>query len=135
VWKTAGAVRWILRIVLAVAANALALWLASVLLDGVVIDGTGFIVAVIIFSLLSLLLRPIIIWFVAKYARPVLGVVALVATFVILLITDVLSDGIEIEGVGTWILATLIVWFATLIYELVDERILSALGHGRPRPA
>jgi putative membrane protein len=126
-------VRWILRIVLAVAANAIALLLASFLLDGVVIDTAGFIFAVIIFSILSLILRPILVWFVAKYARPLLGVVALVATFVILLITDVLSDGIQIEGVGTWILATLIVWFATLIYELLDERILTGLGHGRPR--
>lgn len=134
-WKTPPAVRWILRILLALAANAIALLLASFLLDGVVIDTAGFVFAVIIFSILSLILRPILVWFVAKYARPVLGVVALIATFVILLITDVLSDGIQIEGVGTWILATLIVWFATLIYELFDERILRGLGHGRPRPA
>ena len=132
-WKTPAAVRWILRILLALAANAIALLLASFLLDGVVIDTAGFVFAVIIFSVLSLILRPILVWFVAKYARPVLGVVALIATFVILLLTDVLSDGIEIEGVGTWILATLIVWFATLINDIFDERILRGLGHGRPR--
>lgn len=132
-WKTPAAVRWILRILLALAANAIALLLASFLLDGVVIDTAGFVFAVIIFSVLSLILRPILVWFVAKYARPVLGVVALIATFVILLLTDVLSDGIEIEGVGTWILATLIVWFATLIYDIFDERILRGLGQGRPR--
>jgi putative membrane protein len=134
-WKTPAAVRLILRILIAVAANALALWLASVLLDGVVLDAGGFIFAVIIFSLLSLLLRPIIIWLVARWVRPLLGVVALVATFLILLVTDLLSDGIQIDGAGTWILATLIVWAATLIFELLDERILRGLGHGRPRTA
>jgi uncharacterized membrane protein YvlD (DUF360 family) len=134
-WDTARAVRFLLRIVLAVAANALALWLASVILDGVVLDAGGFVFAVIVFSLLSLLLRPIIVWVVVRWARALIGVVALVATFVILLLTDLLSDGIQIEGVGTWIAATLIVWAAQLVYELLDERILRGLGHGRPSPA
>jgi hypothetical protein len=36
------------------------------------------------------------------------------ATFVALLVTDLTSDGISIEGVGTWIAATVIVWVGAL---------------------
>jgi uncharacterized membrane protein YvlD (DUF360 family) len=39
----------------------------------------------------------------------------LISTFVALLITDLLSDGLEISGAGTWIAATVIVWLASLL--------------------
>jgi uncharacterized membrane protein YvlD (DUF360 family) len=127
-------VRWLLRVGLSVAANAVALLVVAALLDDFEIDAAGFVVALIIFSLLSLVLRPILFWAVAKWARPVLGIVGLVATFVILLLTDLLSDGIQIEGAVTWILATVIVWLGGLLYELFGERIQRGIMPG-PRPA
>ena len=45
----------------------------------------------------------------------VLGGVALIATFASLVITDLVSDGFSISGVGTWLAATVIVWVASLI--------------------
>jgi hypothetical protein len=51
------------------------------------------------------------------------------------LLADILSDGIEIEGIGTWILSTLIVWAGTLLYDVVDDKVIAAaegrLGTGR----
>ena len=112
--------RWLVSIGLALVANAVGLLLASLLLDDFEIDATSFVAAVVIFSILTLLLRPILVWVVARFARPLLGVVALVTTFLILLVTDVVSDGISIEGATTWILATVIVWLATVVFELFD---------------
>ena len=43
------------------------------------------------------------------------GGVALIATFVALVVTDILSDGFTINGVGTWIAATVVVWVAALL--------------------
>jgi hypothetical protein len=40
---------------------------------------------------------------------------SLIATFLALLLTDLVSDGLEIEGVVTWVLATLIVWPCTAL--------------------
>jgi putative membrane protein len=127
-------VRLAVRIVLAVLANAIALLIAAAVLDGVRIDATGFVVAVAIFSLASLILRPIVAWLVLRWARPLLGVIALVTTFVLLLVTDLLSDGLEIEGTLDWILATVIVWLATMIYDLFSVRIqrMALAGLGRP---
>jgi uncharacterized membrane protein YvlD (DUF360 family) len=127
-------VRWLLHVGLSVGANAVALLVAAAVLDDFSIDATGFVVAVIIFSLLSLILRPILVWTVAKWARPLLGVIGLVATFVILLVTDLVSDGIDIEGASTWILATVIVWLGGFLFELFGAR-LALLIMPRPRPA
>jgi putative membrane protein len=127
-------VRLAVRIVLAVVANAIALLIAAALLDGVRIDATGFVIAVAIFSLASLILRPIVAWIVLRWARPLLGVIALVTTFVLLLVTDLLSDGFEIEGTLDWVLATVIVWLATMIYDLFSRRLtrMALIRLGRP---
>jgi putative membrane protein len=110
-----------IRVLLAVGANAIALLLAAAVLDGVEVEAASFIVAVAIFSLASLVVRPVVAWIVTERVRPLLGVVALVTTFIVLVITDLLSDGLAIDGAIDWILATVIVWAATLLYDVVDE--------------
>ena len=126
--------RFAIRIALAVVVNAIALLIAAAVLDGVRINASGFVIAVAIFSLASLLLRPLLAWIVLRWARPLLGVIALVTTFALLLITDLLSDGLEIEGTLDWVLATVIVWLATMIYDLFSVRIqrMALAGLGRP---
>jgi uncharacterized membrane protein YvlD (DUF360 family) len=41
--------------------------------------------------------------------------VALIATLVSLIVTDLVSDGFSISGVGNWIAATVIVWVVALL--------------------
>ena len=115
--------RWLISIALALGSNALALLIAAALLDDFEIDATTFVFAVIIFSILSLVLRPILVWMVVKWARPLAGIIGLVTTFVILLLTDAVSDGIQIEGTSTWIVATVIVWLGSVVFELLDGPI------------
>jgi hypothetical protein len=45
--------------------------------------------------------------------------VALVATFIGLVVTSLLSDALTIDGVVTWIAATVIVWLGGLIAGLL----------------
>jgi putative membrane protein len=127
-------VRLAVRIVLAVVANAIALLIAAALLDGVRIDAAGFALAVIIFSLASLIVTPVLAWIVLKRMRALLGVIALVTTFAALLVTDLLSDGFEVEGALDWVLATVIVWLATMIYDVFSRRLtrMALAGLGRP---
>jgi putative membrane protein len=127
-------VRLAVRIVLAVVANAIALLIAAALLDGVRIDAAGFALAVIIFSLASLIVTPVLAWIVLKRMRALLGVIALVTTFAALLVTDLLSDGFEIEGALDWVLATVIVWLATMFYDLFSRRLqrMALVRLGRP---
>jgi uncharacterized membrane protein YvlD (DUF360 family) len=99
------------------AANAIGLIVASLVLDGFDIDATAFLVALVIFTITLALMTP----FLASTLRrnqsssAALGGVALIATFVALLITDLLSDGLSVSGIGTWIAATVIVWLGSLL--------------------
>ncbi len=48
--------------------------------------------------------------------------------FVTLLVTDLVSDGLDVEGIGTWIVASVIVWLGGLAFEfafgdLIAKRI------------
>lgn len=50
--------------------------------------------------------------------------VGLIGAFAALLVTDLLSDGLDIEGTTTWIFATLIVWGGMILADLLIGRWL-----------
>ena len=109
----------LVRLAIAVAANAVGLIVAAAVLDGMHLNGTAFILALIIFTVVFGLLQPFLLMQFRRSRVAALGGVALIATFVALLITDLLSDGLSIEGVGTWIAATVIVWLTALVATLI----------------
>lgn len=112
-------VRFLVRIFLALLANAVGLLAASALLDGFNLQMDGFITAVIIFTLATVILGPFVISMALRNIPALMGGVALVTTLVGLVLTDWLSDGLNISGVSTWILATLIVWLCSLLATVV----------------
>jgi uncharacterized membrane protein YvlD (DUF360 family) len=112
------------RLVLNVLSNALGLFAASLLLDGFTIDGVSFFVAVAIFSLSITVLGPLILKIALTNASYLVGGIALVTTFIGLVLTNVLSSGISITGVSTWFLATLIVWVFSIIGSLLLPLVL-----------
>lgn len=117
-------IRLLTRLVLAVAGNAIGLWLAAALLDDMEIDGAAFVVAVLIFTALFAVLEPLIQKQALKNAEALQGGSALITTFVALVITDLVSDGLSISGVATWLLATVIVWLGTIIAGLLLARFV-----------
>jgi putative membrane protein len=116
--------RILARLVLNVLSNAIGLFMASVLLDGFSIDGLSFIVAVAIFSIVTTILGPLITKIALQSASYLMGGIALVTTFVGLVITTLLTDGINIDGTSTWFVATLVIWVFSLIGSLLLPLIL-----------
>jgi uncharacterized membrane protein YvlD (DUF360 family) len=112
-------IRLIVRTLVAVAANAIGLLVAAAVLDGFRLNASGFVLAVIIFTVVFALMQPFLISQMRGRAGRALGGVALIATFLALLITDLISDGLDIEGVGTWIAATVIVWLAAVLAAFI----------------
>ena len=112
-------IRLIVRTLVAVAANAVGLIVASLVLDGFDIDVTSFIVAVIIFTIVFAILTPFLAVQLRRLGNGAIGATALIATLVSLIITDLISDGFTISGVGTWIAAAVIVWLAALVAAFV----------------
>ena len=111
--------RTVISFALLLAANAIGLIVAAALLDKMVLDFSAFIFALIIFTVIEAIATPGVGKLAEAKAPAISSGVALIATYVALLVTDVLSDGLDIEGVGTWILATLIVWVCTMLATLV----------------
>lgn len=107
--------RSLIRLVLALAGNAIGLFVAALVLDDMEISGSAFILAVLIFSLLTAVLEPLIRKQALKNVEALQGSSALITTLVALILTSLISDGLEISGLATWILATVIVWLGTII--------------------
>jgi putative membrane protein len=112
-------IRFLLSIVVHFAANAVGLLVAAALLEGMSVSGTAFVIAAAIFTLIQAVVGPMVRQAAVKNAQALLGGTALVVTFVGLLVTSLISDGLRIEGVSTWVLATVIVWVAALLATLV----------------
>jgi putative membrane protein len=112
-------VRLIVRTLVGLAANAVGLIVAAALLDGMDIDVTSFIVAVVIFTIVFALMQPFLVSQLRRGGPSLLGGVALIATLVSLIVTDLVSDGFTISGVGTWIAATVIVWLVSVLAAFI----------------
>jgi putative membrane protein len=108
-------IRLLVSTIIHLAANAVGLLVAALLLDGLSVSGTAFVIAVAIFTVVEVLVGPMIRQLAVTKANALLGSTALVVTLVGLLVTDVVSDGLRIEGFSTWALATVIVWLASLL--------------------
>jgi uncharacterized membrane protein YvlD (DUF360 family) len=112
-------IRLIVRLLVVVAANAVGLLVAAALLDGVDLDASAFILAVIIFTVVFALMTPSRASQLRRRRSAALGGVSLIATLVALIVTDLLSDGLSISGIGTWIAATVIVWVSSLLAAFI----------------
>ncbi|MDV7142763.1 phage holin family protein [Tropicimonas sp. TH_r6] len=113
-------VRMLISTAVYVLANAIGLLVASVLLgESFTFTATGFIFATVLLSLVSVLAGPLIEKMSEKNLPALKGGVALVTTFVGLLITNLFVGGMEIHGASTWLLATILVWAGALIATLV----------------
>jgi uncharacterized membrane protein YvlD (DUF360 family) len=116
-------IRTLIKVGLTIAGNAIGLLVAAVLLDDVKLSGAAFILAVIIFTVAELVIEPFIEKMVTEHAERLRILTSLATTFLALVVTDLLSDGLDIEGAGTWVLATVIVWLGTLLAGVILLRL------------
>jgi uncharacterized membrane protein YvlD (DUF360 family) len=112
-------IRLLVRLVIAFVSNAVGLVVAAAVLDGMSLNATGFIVAVVVFTIIFALTQPFLISTFRRAPGPVLGGVALIATLVSLILTTLFTDGLSISGAGTWIAATVIVWLGSVLAAFI----------------
>jgi hypothetical protein len=124
-------VRIIASIVVSLVTSAVALLVASALLDGFTISAAMFPVVVVIFAVILLVARAATETMIDKNAHVLSSFVGLIAAFIALLITDLVSDNLNIEGLGTWVAATIIVWLGMVLANLLLARWLFRKITGR----
>jgi hypothetical protein len=101
------------------AGNAIGLLLATLLLAGFAIRPLSFIVVVIVFTLVQLVAEPLILKLGEKKAPALKGGIALIVTFVGLLVTDLITAGLTVGGISNLLAATLLVWLGALLASVV----------------
>lgn len=116
--------RLLAQLTLTVLANAFGLFMAGVILDNFNLSGLAFLTAVAIFTVVQVIADPLITKIAITSVPALRGGVALVTTFVSLVVTSVISSGIQIDGLTTWVLATLVVWLFSLIGTLLLPLVL-----------
>lgn len=101
------------------AGNAIGLLLATLLLSGFAIRPLSFIVVVIVFTVVQVVAEPLILKIGEKNVPALKGGIALIVTFVGLLVTDLITAGLTIGGISNLLAATLLVWLGALIASIV----------------
>lgn len=94
---------------------SIALVVINLTLPGVDVSVNGFLVAIAVFTIAHALLGPFVLNLAQRYAAPLAGGVGLVATLLALWVATLFPGGITIQGVQSWVLAPIIVWFITAL--------------------
>jgi uncharacterized membrane protein YvlD (DUF360 family) len=124
---------WLVRTGAAVIANAVALFIAQLVLGGFDIDFGPFIIVAIVFTLATLFIKPVMDNLAGNFASGATWIAGLVTVFLGLVIANVLAgSGMDISGFWTWVWATLIVWVGTLIYDVADDRLIAIVKRSLP---
>lgn len=107
--------KFILGWLLSLAAAAIALIICALVLPGFDLHPAGFLVSLLIFAILSGFFTWAMFKFLTTHAATLVPVTGLIAAYLALLLTDVLTRGLSIDGFWTWVWATIIVWLVSMI--------------------
>ena len=110
--------------VLFILANGVGLLLAGIILPGFSMGIVALVFAAILFSLLEVILGPLVLKLAKKRLPALEGGISFVITFVGLFFTSILIDDMHIGGLINWLLASIIVWLGALIAGTLLPRYL-----------
>lgn len=105
-------------------ANAVGLLLATLLLDGFAMGPMALLIVTVIFTVILMIITPIIRKISEKNMPSLLGGLSLVTTFVGLLATQPFVSGFTIGGTANLLAATLLVWLGALIAGILLPRFV-----------
>jgi uncharacterized membrane protein YvlD (DUF360 family) len=108
-------IRMLLQAAINLVTAAAGLLLAGAMIDGVALQTSGFITAVIVFVVAQAILGPFVFNMARQYASAILGGVGLVSTLLAIWIATLIPDGLTVSGLTAWILTTLLVWIVTAL--------------------
>ena len=130
-------VRFLIRIGINLGTAALGLLIAAWLIPGVHVSVSGFLVAVVVFTVAQAILGPFIFNVARRYANPLLGGIGLVSTLVALFMATLFPGGIRLADATAWVLAPLVVWIVTALggWILVAVLLKDRVEKRRERPA
>jgi putative membrane protein len=116
--------------------NAFALWFAALVVDGVQFDGNlaALAVTALIFSAISLLVKPLVILLTLPLTIFTFGLFLLVINALMLMLTGFLSRSYSVDGFWAAFLGGIIISLVNLAVNLVtgEVKVWSFRSSGRP---
>ena len=99
--------------------NALVLGVVAAVLSGVRVDDAGaLLLAAAVFGVLNTILKPLLRLVTLPLAILTFGIAWFFVSLLMLVITKDIVSGFHIDGFGTLVLATLIVWVVNVVLDL-----------------
>jgi putative membrane protein len=109
-----------LRLVISWLTNALVLALVALVLSKVTVDDAGSLLfAAAVFGVLNTIVKPLLRFITLPLAILTLGVAWFFVSLLMLVITNAIVSGFDIHGFWTLVAATVIVWLANVILDLI----------------
>ena len=114
----------LLRAVVLLGSWAIGLVVAARIVPGVSLSVSGFIVAVVVFSVAQAIVSLSILKLPHGYASLLLGGTGLALTIVALSVASLLTHGLTIDGMAPWVATTVVVWLVTTIWAITLPELL-----------
>ena len=105
-------------------ANAIALVIGAQVLTDMSLSAGGFIIAVLLFTGSAMLAEPFFRQLAMRSTPALLGSTALISALVSLIVTASVTEGLQISGATTWVLATILVWVVALVARFLLPLVL-----------
>ena len=119
--------RWGIRLVASLAGIFIGIVLSVVLLHGFSATAKAIVVSTLLFWVVHIVVNFIALRILIRQPSvATAGLLALASTVVALIVVDVFVSGLSIHGVSTYVLATLIIWIATALSDMVGRRKIRA---------
>ena len=118
----------LLRAVLLLGSWAIGLLVAAWVVPGVSLSVSGFVVAVVVFSVGQAVLSLLCLKLPHRYASLLLGGTALLLTVFALSLATAVKHGLTISGMASWVATTLVVWLVTTIGAVSLPELLGRQG-------
>ena len=122
--------RILLRAFVLLASWAIGLLVAAWIVPRISLSVPGFIVAVLAFAVTQAILSPSISKLPHRYASLLLGGTGLASTIVALILASVLTHGLTIDGMASWLAITVVVWLVTTIGAITLPELFIGAGAG-----
>jgi hypothetical protein len=103
------------RAVVLMGSWAIGLLVAAWVVPGVSLSLSGFVVAIVVFSVAQAMLLVLILKLPHSYASMLLGGIGLALTIVALSLASLLTHGLTIRGTASWIATAVVVWLVTTV--------------------
>ena len=117
--------RWGIRFGMTLVGIAVGLLLSAALLDDFDVDAQGLVLATALFWIIHIVVNFLALRVLIRQPSIALaGLLALASTIIALVIVDIALKGVTIEGVSTYVLATLIIWICTAASDFVGGRLI-----------